>query len=485
MTPRRRLAAAAGVVAALATIAWPAGGPAGARGTDDPGVDEDTTLEEFVEDLAADADGDLVDPHKNTRDGHPFDDLPAHVELVVDVGARPDWSPDGTQLLYLVGAPLGSVWTVHLDTGERNELTGHLAGPGFTRAQFLANGDVLLCAPASGPLPTPERPEAGRFTAVMSVLRAPFDGEPQQLGIPCWEGMVASQDDLRIAWNRSDVDYTATNLAERVLFGVSEIWTGELRLLDDGTYVIVDVEMVVDRDAVSPVAVLEVENFRPTDGDELLFTAYAFEGGQLMGVDIATGEVTDYSQDPLFVEGAGVAADGSFALVERDLESAGVPTELDVWWLSLDGEARWERLTYLNAYRDRNYYASNPAVSPDGQRFAFQLSINEDVEGEGDGILVYDLTAVDLPHPLAGPGGPATDDGGRPDGSDEATVRRRREPPVGCWCWSAVRRCSSASASAPPPVGVQQHASRIARAPVGRRDRTGPPENVRWTGCTP
>lgn len=409
-------------VAAIALVVTP---PAAAQDSDEPEVDEDSTIEGFVDDLLADEDRELVDPEKNTRDGHPFDDLPDHIEVVADFGARPDWSPDGQTLLFLDDGPLGQVWTVELDTGDLTEVTAHLDGPGFTRAQYLSNGDILLCAPVSGPLPDDERPEAGRFSAVMSVLAAPFDGEPQQLGIPCWEGMVASASDLRIAWNRSDVDYTASNIAERVLFGISEIWTAELRQLDDGEYVLVDVQMVVDRDAVSPIAILEVENFRPPADDELLFTAYAHEGGQLMGVDIATGDVTNYSQDPLFVEGAGVAADGSFALVERDLESAAVPTELDVWWLSLDGEARWERLTTFNAYRDRNFYASNPAMSNDGQRFAFQLSINEDVEGEGDGILVYDLTAVDLPDPLAGP-----DDLDRaaPTGGDDEAATAGSDP---------------------------------------------------------
>jgi hypothetical protein len=393
---RRMCAAILGAALVLAAAAVGAGAQ-----DNDTGVDEDTTVDEFVDDLLADAEVDLVDPEKNTRDGHPFDDLPAHIELVADFGARPDWSPDGTKLLFLDDGPLGKVWTVDLADGELMEVTAHLDGPGFTRAQYLSNGDILLCAPMSGPLPEPDRPEAGRFTATMSVLPAPFDGEPQQLGIPCWEGMVASDHTLQIAWNRSDIDYTATDLAERVIFGVSEIWTGTLHIDDDGRYYLLDVDMVVDRAEISPIAVLEVENFRPPADDELLFTAYAYEGGQLMGVHRDSGEITNYSQNPLFVEGAGVAADGSFALVEHDLESTAIPTELDVWWLSLDGESRWERLTFFNAYRDRNFYASNPSVSPDGQRFAFQLSINEDVEGEGDGILVYDLGAVNLPDALA------------------------------------------------------------------------------------
>ena len=34
---------------------------------------------------------------------------------------------------------------------------------------------------------------------------------------------------MRIAWNRSDIDYTDDDLAERVVNGISEIWTGVVR----------------------------------------------------------------------------------------------------------------------------------------------------------------------------------------------------------------------------------------------------------------
>jgi hypothetical protein len=54
-----------------------------------------------------------------------------------------------------------------------------------------------------------------------------------------------------------------------------------------------------------------------------------------------------------------------------------------------DAGGRWERITRFNRYAP--YYASNPAVSPDGDRLAFQLSIDGETEGQGDGILLLDL----------------------------------------------------------------------------------------------
>jgi Tol biopolymer transport system component len=343
---------------------------------------------------------DWVDPEKGTLEGQgsPLDDLPPHITLVSDFGLRPDWSPEGDKLLYMDKAPLGDAWELDLESGESRPITDHFEHMGLTRAHYLANGDVLLCGPTSGPVPSDDRPEAGRFTGTMSVLRAPFDEPPQPLGMPCWEGVTTSDTSMRIAWNRSDIDYTAADLVDRVVFGVSEIWTGEI-IYRDGQATLVDSRMAVDRSVVTDIAVLEVQDFRPPDEEELIFTAYAYEGGEVMGIDLETGEVRNYSNSDRYEEAEAVAPDGSFVLVERDLESAAVPSELDIWWLSLDGESTWERLTFFNRYGD-GQYASNPSVSPDGTRFAFQLSINEEVEGEGAGILLYDLEAVDLPDEL-------------------------------------------------------------------------------------
>jgi hypothetical protein len=228
----------------------------------------------------------------------------------------------------------------------------------------------------------------------MSVLRVPFEDAPQPLGMPCWEGMATSDASPRIAWNRSDIDYTDPNLVNRVLYGISEIWTGELRY-EDERILLENVELAIDRTAVSPHAVLEAQDFRPGT-DELIFTAYAYAGGEVMGVDLATGLITSYSQSPLYEESESVAPNGAWVLVERDLDNAFYPGPLDIWLLPLDGSQAWDRLTHFNRYRG-GWYASNPAVNPSGTHFAFQLSIDGDVEGEGRGILLFDIAASGRP----------------------------------------------------------------------------------------
>jgi hypothetical protein len=328
------------------------------------------------------------DPDRGTLDGTPLDDLPPYIRVLTDFGLRPDWSPDGERIVFLDRAPLGDVFELDVATGETRKLTGGFEHIGFSRAQFLPTGDLLLCGPTSGPLPSETRPEAGRFTGVMSVLLAPFGKPPQPLGISCWEGMASSDVSLRIAWNRSDIDYTDPDLVDRVVYGISEIWTGELRYESERVS-LVNVTRAVVRTAVSPIAVLEVQDFR-AGTDELIFTAYAHEGGEVMGIDLASGLVTNYSQSPVYEEAESVAPNGAWVLVERDLDSNAIPGPLDIWLLPLDGSEAWDRLTRFNRYRG-GWYASNPAVSPDGTNFAFQLSIDGDVEGDGRGLLLFDI----------------------------------------------------------------------------------------------
>lgn len=333
---------------------------------------------------------DPTDPELGTRDGSPLDDLPPGVTLLTDFGQRPDWSPDGSQIAFLDASPLGHVWTVDVASGQTRNLTAALGDQLYLRAYYLSNGDLLLCGPMSGPQPSAENPEAGRFTGVMSVLRAPFDQPPQVLGLPCWEGMATASTSLRIAWNRSDIDYTDPDLVSRVVNGVSEIWTGEIRFVDDRP-VVVDARKVLDRESFGSLAVFEVQDFRPPSESELILTAYAYHSGEVIGLDLETGALRNYSNSTAYEEAEGVDAAGEAVFVERDLVYSDVtPGALDIWRLDL-GDGSWERMTFFN--RHAPFYASNPAVAPDGTRFAFQLSIDGETEGEGDGILLQDLPA--------------------------------------------------------------------------------------------
>src|SRR5687768_260120 len=95
------------------------------------------------------------DPEAGTLDGSPLDDLPPYIRVLTDFGARPDWSPDGERVVFIESVPLGEVFEVEVATGVTRKLTGGFGHIGFSRAQYLPTGDLLLCGPTSGPRPSP------------------------------------------------------------------------------------------------------------------------------------------------------------------------------------------------------------------------------------------------------------------------------------------------------------------------------------------
>jgi hypothetical protein len=332
-----------------------------------------------------------VDAERGSRAGSPLDELPAHVHLVSPFGMRPDWSPDGRTLAFL-DRPLGRVFLADVASGAARAVTEAETSFGFLRAHFLANGDLLLCGPARAV--DASRPEAGRFEGVLWIQRAPFRVAPRSLGMPCWEGVATSRRSLRIAWNRSDVRFTEASPRDFV----GEIWTGEVGYDERGDPYLFGVEKAFDRASLPYAGVPEVQGFRGARDRELVFTGYGREGIEVFGYDTRTRELRNYSNSPVYEEAEGLSPDGSWILVERNVESTSEPGALDIWRLWL-GAGRWERLTHFNRYRGEQFpwYASNPVVSPDGRRFAFQLSIDGPTEGEGKGILIYELTRCVAP----------------------------------------------------------------------------------------
>jgi hypothetical protein len=323
-----------------------------------------------------------LDPEKGTLEGSPVTSLPPYIKRVSATGMRPDWAPDGRSLIY-TDAPLGQVWRLDLRSGRRTSLTGRFTNHGYLRAYHLHSGDVLLCGPDATPS-NAGTPEAGRFDGKLFVLQRPFTRPPVPLGRPCWEGQAVSRRTDRIAWNESTIDFT--NPDQELLVGKSEIWTGDVvrgRL--------VNTRLVATRgDLPFRVAPIEVQDFRGPGETELLLTAYGTLTGEVFGIDLRTKVATDYSgYSPFYEEAEGAAHSGAFDVVERDLMVNPIPGALDLWVLTLDGSATYRRLSHFN--RHKGYGASNPVVSPDDRLVAFQLSVSDGAEGEGQGLFVLDL----------------------------------------------------------------------------------------------
>jgi hypothetical protein len=319
------------------------------------------------------------DDERGVRSGSPADALPAHVSQILPAGLRPDWSADSKRLLFLDDL-VGDVFEVELASGAVRALTAHFAHDGFTRARYLANGDVLLCGPRA---PAAQEREQGRWHTELWYLRADGSAPAQPLDAPCFEGPAVSRRSLRIAWTRSDYP-------DRVVLGRSEVWTGEIAL-EGGAPRLVNRRQVLDRSALHYLAFFETQDFRPPDERELIVTAYAWRGGEVMGLDLETGLLRNYSKSWGYDEAEGVFPDGRFAAVEREPDTFTlVPRgHLDIWRTALDGSGASERLTWFSEFA--GYGANNPVVSPDGRWLAFGLRAADGPHGNGQGIFRLDL----------------------------------------------------------------------------------------------
>ena len=329
------------------------------------------------------------DPETGTLRGSPLDRLPPEITQLTDFGLRADWSLDGQRILFL-DALAGDVWAYEVETRSLEKLTAHFEHAGFSRVHHLSNGDLILCGPVERDSESKD-PEEGRFDGVLWILRRPFDGVPVPLDEPCWEGIAAARHRLLVGWARSSIDYTTWGFLWQALFGPSELWVGDIEY-EHGTPALVRRRRVLERRDVSRLSVLEAQGFRPPAEDELLFTAFNYRGGEVMGVHLLSGELRDYSQSPWFDEADGVFPDGRATLVTRELDRVFIPHDLDLWRLSLDDSTHWTRLTWFNRFQ--GYGVSNSAVSPDGRHVVFQLRRSDAPPGNGLGLMLLDLEAI-------------------------------------------------------------------------------------------
>ncbi len=312
----------------------------------------------------------------------PDRELPSHITRLTLFGERADFSRDGKRVLFLEKT-FGDVYEVDLETKQPRLLTGHYPHHGYTRALYMANGDILLSGPER--LDT-EHPADARVQCHLSVLDKGGAKPPIALGTKCSEGPAVSRQRLHIAWTHVAAQYPG-----EMAPGSSRIFEADV-VYEGDTPKLAKPRLVLDSRDLPFRCTLETQNFRPPDERELTFSAYGYQGTDVCGVELETRRVMNYSDAPgQYDEPEGILPDGRWTLVECD--RAGMSGQgaghVDIWKLSLDGKKTWERLTFFNKYP--GYKASNPVVSDDGRLMAFQMAKSRDPAGVGYGIFLYDF----------------------------------------------------------------------------------------------
>ena len=317
------------------------------------------------------------------RQGHPADHLPPNVRQLTRFGERPDWSHDGRRLLFL-SKVFGDVYEVDVASGQITPVTDHFNHHGFTRALYLANGDVLL----SGPVDTFDRVDKdarqrARSASYLFVLDKSFTKPPVPLNQHCDEGPAVSRTRLRVAWTHGRQD---------------TISTGDI-LYENGVPTLANVQRVLSvadfPAADRPQRWIETQNFVPPDDRTLTVTAYEVGGtanSECYVLDLTTRALTNVSRSPdHYEECEGVFPDGRSTLVERAQHRGNHWPLIDAWKLAFDGSGRADRLTHFTDFD--GFKGGEPVVSDDGRHLAFTIGKSGMEAGQGFGVFVMELEA--------------------------------------------------------------------------------------------
>ena len=315
------------------------------------------------------------------QSGSPEQHLPREITQLTGFGERAAWSPDDKRIAFM-GRSFGDAFEIDLATGLTRLVTGHFQHSGFLRVQYLPNGDFFLIGARTF---TDVRTTRGRDQE-MWVMPADASAPPAALNHRISEGVAISRKRMRIAWSNTRAQYP-----DRLAEGESALYTADI-VYKDGVPQLVDKKEVLR--ARAPECTLEAQDFR-NDDTELIYTCYRPPYADVLGIDLRTGRITTYRKLPdEYNEVEGISPDGKWTLVESSREQGGPERQnsrfIDIWKLTLEPNSRdFVRLTRWGDYE--GYKASNPVVSNDGRRIAFQSARNTEAAGVGHGIFLLTL----------------------------------------------------------------------------------------------
>ncbi|MEI9943529.1 MAG: hypothetical protein WDN26_04850 [Chitinophagaceae bacterium] len=314
------------------------------------------------------------------KPGDPLDNLPKNIQVLTRFGERADFSPDNKSVAFMTKS-FGDAMVIDLATKNIRCLTCNIPAAAFLRVMHLSTGDYILIGPDHF-----ENIQISRSRDnELWFLSKERGSKPVKLGQKMSEGAGISKKNMRIAFSqtRSQMPDLAEG-ASRIVMADIDITSGTPKLVNKQT-----IYESKDRGCV-----LEAQDFYDND-TKLTFECYQPNDlGTVMGIDLKTKEVTDFSKAPgTYNETEGIFPDGQYTCVEADRQCDWLGGDrgshnIDIWKLKLDGTGKnFVRLTNFNDYVGGK--ASNPVVSTDGKLMAFQYAKTTDPAGVGYGLLLY------------------------------------------------------------------------------------------------
>ncbi len=322
-------------------------------------------------------------PPAQRKPDNPMDHLPPNIEVLTHFGERADISPDNQRVAFMAKS-FGDAMLIDLKTRVITCLTCNVPGAAFLRVMHLYTGDYILIGPDHF-----EDIQTSRWRGnELWFLSKKRGSKPVRIGQKLFEGAAISKKSLKIAFSQQSGQ--ASDLAP----DASRLIVAELDLSGD-TPRLINKKTVFE--SMDKSCALEAQDFYDND-TKMTFTCYEphekDEGASVMGIDLQTGQVTNFSKAPgSYNEPEGIFPDGLYTTVEADrqcewLGGSRGHGNIDIWKLRLDGTGKdFTRLTHFNDYEGGK--AANPVVSTDGRFMAFQVGRSGDAAGVGYGILIY------------------------------------------------------------------------------------------------
>ena len=323
-------------------------------------------------------------------DANPVDELPPYIRKINDWGQRADFSHDGKRILF-IEKTYGDAFQLDIASGNVTPVTHHYYHGGYTRALYLANGDILLsgCTDFDA-----ETPHVNRYDkAELWVLDKSLTKPPVRLGAHCFEGPAVSRKNMRIAWTTEYRQFPDSYADRECRIHVADI------VYENGTPKLSNQRLVLSNmtnEFFEKPRSIETQNFVAPKETHITMSVYG--AGIVAIVNLKTGEIRRISVVPgHHNEPEGIYPDGKNTLVESSRQFMGEKLRgavqyIDIWKLSLDGNERWERITHFTDYE--GYKSSNPVVSDDGRYIAFQMARRGDPAGVGRGLFLLDIKAM-------------------------------------------------------------------------------------------
>src|SRR5437764_7857186 len=249
----------------------------------------------------------LVGPLAERIPGNPLEHLPANVEILTHFGERADTSPDNQRVAFMAKS-FGDAMVIDLKTRVITCLTCNVPGAAFLRVMHLMTGDYILIGSDHFEDIQTSRSRDNELWFLSKERGA----KPVRLGQKMSEGAAISKRSLKISF--SQLPAQAPDLAP----GSSRLMIADLDLSGRTPRLINKKTIYESKDRN---CVLEAQDFYDNDR-KMTFTCYEemgpHEGASVMGIDLATGEVTNFSKAPgTYNEPEGIFLDGLITTLER------------------------------------------------------------------------------------------------------------------------------------------------------------------------